>query len=63
MIFVPFADGMPAGEPEDILSGFINDKDEAMGRPVDVAMDKEGALLTTDDVGNIVWRVVPAEGS
>ena len=63
VIFIPFTDGMPTGEPEDILSGFINDKDEAMGRPVDVAVDKYGALLTTDDVGNIVWRVVPAEGS
>ncbi len=63
VIFVPFADGMPAGEPEDILSGFINNNDEAMGRPVGVAVDKEGALLTTDDVGNIVWRVVPAAGS
>ncbi len=54
---------MPAGEPEDILSGFINEEDEAMGRPVDVAVDSQGALLTTDDVGNIVWRVVPSEGS
>ncbi len=62
VIFVPFSDGMPAGEPEDILSGYINDKDEAMGRPVDVAVDNEGALLTTDDVGNIVWRVVSSEG-
>ncbi len=63
VIFVPFADGMPAGESEDILSGYINDSDEAMGRPVDVAVGKEGALLTTDDVGNIVWRVTPSEGS
>ena len=62
VIFVPFSNGMPAGEAQDILSGFINDKDEAMGRPVDVAVDNEGALLTTDDVGNIVWRVISSEG-
>lgn len=61
VIFVPFEDGIPAGEPEDILTGFVNEEGEAMGRPVDVAVDSEGALLSTDDVGNIVWRVTPDE--
>jgi glucose/arabinose dehydrogenase len=41
----------------DVLSGFISEEDEALGRPVDVAIDQEGALLVTDDVGNIIWRV------
>lgn len=63
LIFVQFSNGMPAGEPEDILTGFFNEQDQAMGRPVDVAVDSEGALLMTDDVGNIVWRVVPADGA
>ncbi len=57
VIFVPFAHGMPAGEPEDVLSGFLNGKEEAMGRPVGVVIDGAGDLLVADDVGNIVWRV------
>ncbi len=60
VIFVPFADGYPAGTPEDILTGFVNAQDEALGRPVGVAVDRAGALLVADDVGNIVWRVTPA---
>jgi glucose/arabinose dehydrogenase len=57
VIFVPFENGSPAGDPLDVLTGFISESDEALGRPVDVAIDREGALLVTDDVGNIVWRV------
>jgi glucose/arabinose dehydrogenase len=60
VIFVPFAEGRPNGMPEEILTGFLNDQDEAMGRPVGVAVDKAGALLVADDVGNIIWRVTPA---
>lgn len=57
VIFVPFANGAPAGPPRDVLTGFRNSDGEALGRPVGVAMDKAGALLVADDVGNIVWRV------
>ena len=61
VIFVPFsADGKPAGQPQDVLTGFINDSDEAQGRPVGVRLDKQGALLVADDVGNIIWRVTPS---
>jgi glucose/arabinose dehydrogenase len=60
VIFVPFENGSPAGDPLDVLTGFISENDEALGRPVDVAIDREGALLVTDDVGNIVWRVTGA---
>lgn len=60
VIFVPFAAGLPSGMPEDILTGFLNEKGEAMGRPVGVAIDRKGALLVADDVGNVVWRVTPA---
>jgi glucose/arabinose dehydrogenase len=57
VVFIPFADGKPSGAPIDVLTGFLNAKDEALGRPVGVAMDKHGALLVADDVGNAVWRV------
>ncbi len=57
--FVPFKDGKPNGMPEDVLTGFLNDKGEAQGRPVGVAVDSRGALLVADDVGNAIWRVAP----
>ena len=56
---MPFQNGKPAGPPRDILTGFVNDRGQALGRPVGVAVDKQGALLVADDVGNKVWRVVP----
>src|ERR1700704_3461443 len=63
VIFVPFADGKPAGKPQDVLTGFLSDNGEAQGRPVGVRIDKHGALLVADDVGNAVGRVTPSEKS
>ena len=60
VIFVPFKNGQPSGAPQDILTGFVNDKGDAMGRPVGVTVDTTGALLVADDVGNMVWRVTPS---
>ena len=60
VVFVPFADGKPSGAPVDVLTGFVNDKGEAYGRPVGVAIDAKGALLVADDVGNAVWRATGA---
>jgi hypothetical protein len=57
VIFVPFRDGRPAGQPLDLLTGFVDDEGNALGRPVGVAVGKDGALLVADDVGNVVWRV------
>ena len=57
--FVPFMDGLPTGAPEDVLNGFLDAEGNAQGRPVGVAIDKQGALLVADDVGNVVWRVTP----
>ena len=57
VIFVPFRDGRPSGDPIDVLTGFLADKGDAYGRPVGVAVDRHGALLVADDVGNTVWRV------
>jgi glucose/arabinose dehydrogenase len=57
--FVPFSEGKIAGKPEDFLTGFIADeeKGEVYGRPVGVAVAKDGALLVADDVSGKVWRV------
>ncbi len=57
VIFVPFENGQPKGEPMDVLIGFLSAEGNAFGRPVGVAIDKAGALLVADDVGNVVWRV------
>ncbi|HTN65926.1 MAG TPA: sorbosone dehydrogenase family protein [Burkholderiaceae bacterium] len=60
VIFVPFAAGRPSGQPHDILTGFLSPDGNAYGRPVGVAVDRAGAVLVADDVGNVIWRVTPA---
>ena len=60
VVFVPFADGRPSGQPVDVLTDFLSAQGEARGRPAGVAIDRAGALLVADDVGNVVWRVTPA---
>ena len=60
VVFVPFQDGKPAGMPSVVLEGFLNNAGDARGRPVGVAVDRRGALLVADDVGNTVWRVSAA---
>jgi glucose/arabinose dehydrogenase len=60
VVYVPFAGGKPNGRPVDVLTGFVDKDGNALGRPVGVAIDKAGALLVADDVGNVIWRVRPA---
>lgn len=57
VVYVPFKDGKPNGLPQDVVTGFLNDQNQARGRPVGVGVDSHGALLIADDVGNTVWRV------
>ena len=57
VIFVPFEGGKPKGQPVDVLTGFLDKDEKAMGRPVGVVIDQQGDLLVADDVGNKVWRV------
>ncbi|QJE03422.1 sorbosone dehydrogenase family protein [Massilia forsythiae] len=59
VVFVPFQYGKPAGKPIDVVTGFLAG-DKAKGRPVGLAMDRSGALLVADDLGNTVWRVSAA---
>ncbi|VVO96416.1 hypothetical protein PS732_02630 [Pseudomonas fluorescens] len=61
VIFVPFAAGKPTGQPVDVLSGFLDKDENALGRPVGVVIDQQGGLLVADDVGNKVWRVSSAK--
>jgi glucose/arabinose dehydrogenase len=57
VVFVPFVNGKPSGMPLDVLTGFVSKDGVAYGRPVGVAIDRRGALLVADDVGNVIWRV------
>lgn len=57
VVFVPFRDGMPAGEPVDFVTGFLGDDGKTRGRPVGVVVDPRGALLVADDLSNTIWRV------
>jgi glucose/arabinose dehydrogenase len=61
VVFVPFANGRPSGPPQDILTGFLDEEGKAQGRPVGVVVDRAGALLVADDVGNRVWRLTAVE--
>jgi glucose/arabinose dehydrogenase len=60
VVFIPFTHGRPSGPPREILAGFLSPEGDAYGRPVGVAIDRRGALLVADDVGNVVWRVTSA---
>ncbi len=61
MVFVPFADGRPSGNPRDLLTGFLSpDERVSYGRPVGTAIAADGSLLMCDDVGDVVWRVTGA---
>lgn len=63
VVFVPFADGRPAGAIEPVLTGFLDDKGNAQGRPVGVAVDARGAVLVADDVGNTIWRITARDAA
>jgi glucose/arabinose dehydrogenase len=60
VVYIPFKDGKPDGMAQDVVTGFLNGDGQARGRPVGVAVDRSGALLIADDVGNTVWRVTAA---
>jgi glucose/arabinose dehydrogenase len=57
VVFIPFSGGKPSGTAEDVVTGFLDSDGNAQGRPVGLGLDKAGALLIADDVGNTVWRV------
>lgn len=64
VIYVPFNErGFPddKAKPVDVLTGFLNAKGEAQGRPAGVIVDAAGGLLVADDAGNRIWRVTAAK--
>jgi glucose/arabinose dehydrogenase len=61
VVFVPFSGGRPSGPPVDVLTGFLDADEHALGRPVGVVVDKRLGLLVADDVGNRIWRVTASD--
>jgi len=61
VVFVPFSNGRPSGEPVDFVSGFRGEDGKTRGRPVGVTVDPRGALIIADDLSNTVWRVTPTQ--
>ena len=61
MVFVPFENGKPSGEPQDFLTGFIANEDEVYGRPVGIVVLPDGSILVADDSANTIWRVSARE--
>jgi glucose/arabinose dehydrogenase len=63
VVFIRFAGGHPTGAPMTFVGGFLNAAGKVRGRPVGITVDRTGALIVADDVGNTVWRVsyAPAE--
>jgi glucose/arabinose dehydrogenase len=61
--FVPFANGKPSGPIEDFVTGFVaaEERKEVHGRPVGVAVLRDGALLIADDAAGRIWRVRAAQ--
>jgi glucose/arabinose dehydrogenase len=57
VIRVIVKDGVPTGEYEDFATGFLVNDAEAWGRPVGVAVDKDGALLVSEDASGTIWRI------
>jgi len=59
VVFIPFSNGSPAGEPSSFFSGFVPDPadKDVYGRPVGVAVELDGSLLISDDGGKLIWRV------
>ncbi|MFJ5298722.1 PQQ-dependent sugar dehydrogenase [Pseudomonas sp. NPDC088368] len=57
VVFVPFSNGKPSGEPVDFATGFRGDDGKTRGRPVGVTVDSRGGVIIADDLSNTVWRV------
>ncbi len=57
VVRVKIKDGAPTGEYQDFLTGFVLSQEAVWGRPVGVTVARDGALLVSDDVGGVIWRV------
>ncbi len=63
IIMAKVVNGVPTGEYEDVVTGFVVDDAKVWGRPVGIDVAKDGALLFSDDVSGSVWRMAPKAGA
>lgn len=57
-----FSGGKPTGEYQDFATGFVLSDDAVWGRPVGVAVAKDGALILTEDANGTIWRITHVDG-
>jgi glucose/arabinose dehydrogenase len=57
VVRVILENGVPTGEYDDFVTGFVINDSEVWGRPVGATADKEGALLVSEDGSGTIWRV------
>ncbi|QIB65132.1 PQQ-dependent sugar dehydrogenase [Kineobactrum salinum] len=57
VVFIPFSNNRPDGQPVDFVTGFLTEDGRARGRPVGVTVDPRGAVIVADDLSNTIWRV------
>jgi glucose/arabinose dehydrogenase len=62
VVRLKFKDGEPTGEYEDFITGFVISNDSVWGRPVGVAVAKDGALILTEDANGTIWRITHVDG-
>ncbi|CAN7741317.1 PQQ-dependent sugar dehydrogenase [Mesorhizobium caraganae] len=62
VVRLKFKDGKPTGEYEDFITGFVISNDSVWGRPVGVAVAKDGALILTEDASGTIWRITHVDG-
>lgn len=62
VVRLKFKDGKPTGEYEDFITGFVISNDSVWGRPVGVAVAKDGALILTEDANGTIWRITHVDG-
>jgi glucose/arabinose dehydrogenase len=57
VVRIRLKEGIPTGEYEDFLTGFVVNDSEVWGRPVGIAVAYDGALLVSEDGNGTIWRV------
>ena len=57
VVRIPLKDGVPTGEYEDFMTGFVTPDGDVWGRPVGVTTARDGALMVSDDGSNTIWRI------
>jgi glucose/arabinose dehydrogenase len=64
VVFIPFKNGQPSGDPEPFLTGLVPDpsKGNVNGRPVGVTVAPDGSLLVSDDGAQVVYRITADKG-